>query len=238
MNSSGIFQYNEIYNTGIPVIDEQHLQLIDMLNDLVDSLRQKYDGINTLQSIAKDLKSYAHYHFDTEIKIWHKFFPNDDIENNQIKEHGVFIEMVQKLFLELDKNPKKNDVILMEYIVFLVRWFVSHILLEDRFAAKVALALQSGTDIKEAKITAQANLKEDRKMLIDNILNTVDSNVMSLIRKRKKAKDIYDEILYGKLMNLPSPDSIDEEFDEAVMFVKIRNRMLITVLSILLESKT
>ena len=38
-------------------------------------------------------------------------------------------------------------------------------------------------------------------------------------------------------MNLPSPDSIDEEFDEAVMFVKIRNRMLITVLSILLESK-
>lgn len=237
MDSNGIFQYNEIYNTGIPAIDEQHLQLIDMLNDLVDYLRQKYNGTNTLQYIAKNLKSYAHYHFDTEIKIWHKFFPNDDIENNQIKEHDFFIEMVQKFFSELDKNTKKNDVILMEYIVFLARWFVSHILLEDRFAAKVALALQSSTDIKEAKITAQSNLKEDRKILIDNILNTIDSNVMSLIRKRKKTKDIYDEILYRKLMNLPSPDYIDEEFDEAVMFVKIRNRMLITILTILFESK-
>ena len=237
MNTRGIFQYNEIYNTGIPVIDEQHSQLIDMLNDLVDSSRQKYNDTNTIGSIANELKSYTHYHFDTEINIWHKFFSNDDIEINQIKEHGVFTEMVKKLFLEIDKNTKKNNDIIMECTVFLTRWFVSHILLEDRFAAKAALAIQSGADIKEAKITAQANLKDDRKLLIDNILNTVDSNVMSLIAKRKKAKDIYDEILYGKLMNLSLPDSIDEEFDEAVMLVKMRNRLLITVLAILLDSK-
>ena len=77
MNSRDIFQYNEIYNTGIPAIDEQHIQLIDILNSLVDSLEQNNYAMKSVEYIIKNLKKYTHYHFDTEMKIWRRFFPNE-----------------------------------------------------------------------------------------------------------------------------------------------------------------
>lgn len=68
-----IVPWNPSFDTGIPIIDEQHRQLVDLLNDLAGQYVHGADAQHALR-ILDALVDYAAYHFETEEALWQESF--------------------------------------------------------------------------------------------------------------------------------------------------------------------
>jgi hemerythrin-like metal-binding protein len=73
-----IFPWNDNFNTGIDTIDEQHHQLVDLINMLACNLEHQSDN-HTMNNIFNELSAYADYHFRTEESIWSQYFMDDEL---------------------------------------------------------------------------------------------------------------------------------------------------------------
>ena len=96
MNSIDIFPWNENFNTGITLIDEQHKMLVQLLNQLASHVAFQAD-IPTLSAIFDQLADYAVYHFQAEEMIWHEYLSEDPMEAKHKLVHNGFIQAVQNL---------------------------------------------------------------------------------------------------------------------------------------------
>ncbi len=208
MNSIDIFPWNENFNTGLAIIDDQHKMLIKLLNMLASHIAFKSE-LPEINRIFDELADYAIYHFETEEKIWHQYLNNDSLEGNHKASHQSFIDTV--LQLRIDKNAKPLILLIEELLAFLTRWLATHILENDRYLAKVVLAIESGMTIVEAKEYATAQLGGSTKVLIDIILSiydTLSSNTLHLMRELAEHKRDEDALRKLSLAVEQSPNSI------------------------------
>lgn len=93
---SQIFPWNDNFATGIDTIDEQHRQLVDLLNKLSVHLAQGSDEL-TLNSVFDELTDYTVYHFTTEEGIWEKHFGDDALVALHHDTHQGFVAEVVRL---------------------------------------------------------------------------------------------------------------------------------------------
>jgi diguanylate cyclase (GGDEF)-like protein/hemerythrin-like metal-binding protein/PAS domain S-box-containing protein len=220
MSSIDIFPWNENFNTGVPLIDEQHKKLVLLLNQLASHLAFQSD-IPALNIIFDELADYAVYHFQAEEAIWHEYFPDDDLLAGHKKVHNSFIETVYRL-----KNEEPNapiDRVLEEIISFLARWLASHILENDRYMALVVVAVQSGLSLELAKQQAKTQLDGAMRVLVDIILSTYGSlttNTLHLMRELAEHKRDLELLRKLSLAVEQSPSSIlITDLDATIEFV-------------------
>jgi hemerythrin-like metal-binding protein len=186
-----IFPWNVNFETGIPLIDEQHKMLIDLLNLLVSHLAYQSDA-PTLNEIFQQLKDYTVFHFATEEEIWHKHFHGDRWEKWHQHAHGDFIAEIIKLREE--EGTKSFDEVIESIVSFLTHWLACHILDSDKRMAKVVLALPSGASLEGAKDLANEEMSGATKMLIETVMSMYDKLANSTIQltreihKRKRAE--------------------------------------------------
>ncbi len=120
----------ESYNTGIKSIDEQHMKLVDYLNEL-DSAISARKGKGILDKTLKNLHEYMDFHFRTEEKYFQQVnYP--DTESHMI-DHINFMRKVQS-FVESVENS--NADISIDIMSFLVDWLINHICGTDRKYSK------------------------------------------------------------------------------------------------------
>jgi len=191
MNMIEVFPWSENFETGILQIDEQHKRLVQLLNLLASHFAHQSD-IPTLNNIFDELAEYAHYHFQTEERIWQHFFGGDSWEIEHKKVHSSFVEEI--LSLKGEESIKPFDDVLEDVLSFLTHWLAFHILESDKRMAKVALAIQSGLSLPHAKQHAESQLSGAMKVLIETILNMYDGlssrtlQLMREINERQKAE--------------------------------------------------
>jgi diguanylate cyclase (GGDEF)-like protein/hemerythrin-like metal-binding protein/PAS domain S-box-containing protein len=186
MNSIDIFPWNEGFNTGVSLIDDQHRQLIRLLNLLASHVAYKTD-IPALNSIFKELADYAIYHFKTEEAIWHEYFPEDSLEINHKEIHNNFISTVTSL--KNNENSEPINIVIEKLLSFLTNWLASHILETDRFMALTVIALQSGLSMESAKIQASDRMSGTMRTLIDIVLSTYGNHVTNTLYLMREIKD-------------------------------------------------
>lgn len=167
-----IFPWNENLATGIPQIDEQHKKLVYLLNALASSLANKVDT-PALENIFNELADYAVYHFEAEENIWHQFLGEDALEAAHKKSHESFITDVLRLKGERSSKPL-NDV-LEDVLAFLTHWLAFHILHSDKRMSRIALAVQSGLSLEEAKQHAEHEMNVAMEVLVEAVLSMYDS---------------------------------------------------------------
>ncbi|MBK9160649.1 MAG: bacteriohemerythrin [Nitrosomonadales bacterium] len=188
MDSIEIFPWDENFNTGIAIIDEQHERLAQLLNRLSSHVAYKSDNLE-LDAIFDELADYAVYHFQTEEAIWHEHFGEEQLKDEHLEIHDSFSTTV--LRLKNNKDNKPAEVIIAEILSFLTRWLASHILETDRHMAKIVLALQDGMPMDAAKEYADEQMRGSTKVLIDLILSTYNSmadNTLHLIAEITRHK--------------------------------------------------
>jgi hemerythrin len=122
--------WKEEYSIGVPVIDEQHKALFDIVNRVQSLLGDefivdKYDGI---VAIINELKEYTIYHFQTEedymLKIGYKKLFTQKVL------HQDFVEKMNSIdFSQIDNDQNKY---LNEILYFVCDWLLMHILKEDK----------------------------------------------------------------------------------------------------------
>ena len=116
-----LIQWDDSLSVKVVEIDRQHQQLIEMINDLNDAMRQG-KGKAVLGKIINGLVNYATTHFITEEKYFDKFgYPEAD---SHIKAHTDFVKKVSEFKDEFEKG---NITLSIQIMDFLSDWLQKHI---------------------------------------------------------------------------------------------------------------
>jgi hemerythrin len=129
------FKWSNTYSVNIPTIDEQHQELINILNRLFVSV-SKREGNKIIASILDALMDYTQTHFTLEERLM-KEADYQDIESHK-HEHKRLIDQLDRL---CKKYMLEEKPIYFELLSFLRNWLREHILGCD---SKYSAALQQG----------------------------------------------------------------------------------------------
>jgi hemerythrin len=127
------------YDTGVEEIDDQHRILVNTINEANEKL-QSDSSLGVLESITKDLLSYALYHFETEEELMQEHdYKSYSVEQYEahMKQHRDFSAQVVAVRETIKAgNPMPKE----ELIAFLTNWLINHINKTDK---KLAAFLHS-----------------------------------------------------------------------------------------------
>lgn len=116
----------ESYNIGIQRIDEQHKQLISIINTLCESMKQG-KGNEILGSILQELIDFARFHFKLEEDYFDQF--NYEGKDYHKVQHANFIKKIFEFQEQIEQGNTRFCIELMRY---LQEWIDIHILGSDR----------------------------------------------------------------------------------------------------------
>ena len=123
-----MYQFTEDCMTGITMVDEEHRQLFDTINQAVILTNSEENLSSEVKSLLLVLKQYTETHFKHEEEYMQEI--NDPELSRQKREHQEFIEKLEEFPLEkLDGFDGKQ--VLRELLDYLTRWLYHHILGSD-----------------------------------------------------------------------------------------------------------
>ncbi len=121
-----LIEWQEKYSVGIGELDNQHRELVSMMNKLNEAMLAG-KGTDILGKILNDLSAYVSVHFSTEEKYFDKYrYPGKAIH---VKAHNDFITEITEF-----KNMfhKSKTMLSIKIMTFLRKWLLEHISGEDR----------------------------------------------------------------------------------------------------------
>lgn len=142
-----IFKWNQSYETHIESIDYQHRKIVDMVNELGESIQSnRIISQQQLDQMFNGIAKYTEEHFKDEEQVMEE--SNIDPRHTEAhkKAHEVFFKEATKLFEGIKKNLINHEVLFH----FLSSWLSIHILGTDKILARQIKAIQDGADPKKA----------------------------------------------------------------------------------------
>jgi len=131
-----LFQWEDDYSVGIEEIDEQHKELVRLLNNLHQAIHEHH-GSDASRKILNELAEYTHIHFTVEESLMRvSSYPDFEIHK---KIHEALIQQVQELQTKLDAGGVKISFELMH---FLKNWLMHHINESDKQFGKYMAQVQ------------------------------------------------------------------------------------------------
>jgi hemerythrin len=156
-NEEVFFKWSSAYSVNIKTIDDQHQELVNILNRLFVAVCQR-QGNNAIAGILDALMSYTQTHFALEERLMRQA-KYEDIEPH-IAEHEKLIEQLDRL---CKKHLIEEKVIYFEMLRFLKTWLKEHIKGVD---TKYSYALREegfSLDVWEREVTAELTLMASSK---------------------------------------------------------------------------
>lgn len=135
-----VFVFSEKYKTGIPLIDQEHEHLFEIVKKTKDVIAAQFlhDKYDEIVDILKELREYTMMHFRDE-ENYMESIGYEGLELQSIA-HTAFVERLNQINLEeMDDNQKEY---LDEILQFLLGWLTNHILKMDK-KIPVCTALES-----------------------------------------------------------------------------------------------
>lgn len=178
-----VFPWNTNFETGNEEIDEQHKELVYLLNKLANTLTHD-DSIEVNEAFA-ELAKYADYHFETEEDIWAHYFKDDNWFTSHQLSHASFLPKVLELKNKDADQPMQEMI--EDIVKFLIRWLAFHIIDEDKRLSFVIDELKNGKSMEEAKLVSDRKMNGSIRVLIDTVLAMYDglsSRTINLMRER------------------------------------------------------
>jgi hemerythrin len=115
-----VIKWVDSYSVGVPVLDEQHKNLVSMIN----SMHGTYDQ-GVMFDVIMKMFNYAAEHFQFEESLLRK--RSFSGLANQIREHKMFMRKAS----EFAGKDLSDPVTHTKVVTFLSEWLVHHILHED-----------------------------------------------------------------------------------------------------------
>ncbi|MBK7670062.1 MAG: bacteriohemerythrin [bacterium] len=114
------------YETGVPLIDEQHRHLVEIINKFEDAL-QRGKGSRQMNEIIKDLIGYTQEHFATEERLMAEAgYEHLKLHQSQ---HRQLMQKVERFQFEFNGAGKRITAEMHEFLAY---WLVTHILRDDK----------------------------------------------------------------------------------------------------------
>ncbi len=123
-------EWKDDFCVGNPVIDQQHQNLVAMINKLHDAMKIG-KAASEAKTIINEMVDYSVMHFTTEEKIMQEIkFP--DLQSH-IKEHRAFVQKAQEFQTQIDNGSLSIGIHIAS---FLKDWLSNHILINDKAYSK------------------------------------------------------------------------------------------------------
>ena len=167
-----IFPWDKNFETGFPVIDEQHRMLVDMLNGLANSAACSA-GPEQTDRLFSALADYAAHHFQTEEELWESYMPGRSETCAHQAEHLKFI--AELTAIKANKLHKPHEKLIEDILSFLAKWLAFHILESDKRLGRACMRIRNGQDPKSAAEASLAESGAGKAVLVQTILNMYDS---------------------------------------------------------------
>ena len=113
------FEWDDNYSVGVAEIDEQHQELIELINRLHEAIEQGSAGnaassaineLDTMSSVLDELVDYSCYHFSTEEKYMLEYtYPEYDRHKRL---HAQFVDRVEAFKRDYEATRGEPPVIL------------------------------------------------------------------------------------------------------------------------------
>ena len=170
-----IITWKDPLKVGIPSIDAQHLQLIDIINQLDEAVVLGHEPRKTLK-LLNNLIDCSHFHFQEEENLMQQ--SNMPVAEYLLhkSEHDAFIK---KMLVEQQNTVENRNAVSSELLDFLVAWLLDHILFRNKKMAE---------SITNSKPMADGAL---RKQQVDVIQNTL---LAALRESEHRFKDLADRL--------------------------------------------
>lgn len=141
------FKWGVNYLTGILLVDEQHKELVNLINTMSHHLSKGAVDFQLVDNTFNSLASYALYHFTEEQEMMEQVGVDKRHLDNHIAIHQSFLQEVEALHAESSlENPTS-----VEYLLdFLIHWLAYHILVTDKNMARQVELIKSGSTAEQA----------------------------------------------------------------------------------------
>lgn len=158
-----------VKKTGIKLIDDQHLVLLNLIRDFDDAINGKKEKI-TLEKIFEELINYIDYHFKAEENLLiESGYPDFDEHK---KKHDQLIS--QALNFQ-EKHKKGIPNLEAEIMIFLTEWIVSHINKSDMaYVSHVTGNKDNNSGLLAGEQALDKSKKSNKKTVTDKIFLSID----------------------------------------------------------------
>jgi hemerythrin len=125
-----LFEWSDDYSVGVSDIDEQHLELVGLLNQLNNAIRERR-GSAAVRKTLDELVDYTRTHFAVEERMMTEAGYPEHAEHKV--HHEALIDQIRALQQKLDSG---EAAVTFELLHFLRVWLIRHIAESDkRFGA-------------------------------------------------------------------------------------------------------
>ena len=133
MQTNVLMPWNSELATGVKIIDEQHHQLVDMVNQLYGAMKSGQSR-SVMEKILDGLAEYTVYHFGTEEKYFDQFKYSETVQHKRLHE-----DLKSQVVAVIGKFKSGQADVSMDLMNFLKDWLVNHIIKTDKRYVKTFL---------------------------------------------------------------------------------------------------
>ena len=123
-----IVTWHRSYSVNIPLIDAQHMELINLTNKLYHGcMRGRENTKETFMSVLRGAIDYVGYHFSTEEKIMERInYPEYSAHK---REHTAF---VKEVLSQVEDFTNGKEFAPQSFVHYLKDWVLTHIAVCDK----------------------------------------------------------------------------------------------------------
>lgn len=190
------FIWDNKFNTGVDVVDEQHRKLVDMINRL-GSINARLTSARELGDILTELANYTVYHFNTEEDLMKQYAVDAGHQDAHIKAHRHFTNQVTVAAKILLNSTDVTNQLVAPLLKYLTNWLVQHILGSDARMGKEILALQAGSSHEEAVRVATAFMTQSANVLMEalnEMYGKLGDKTLEVIQKNQELKTEHEAL--------------------------------------------
>ncbi|MDD2760341.1 MAG: bacteriohemerythrin [Methylomonas sp.] len=170
-----ILTWNDKLDIGLPSVDQQHRQLIDILNQLDEAVALGNEP-GKVPELIRALIEYTQYHFEHEEQLMRDAHYDCRKYFDHKLEHEAFIQRVKQGRENAAQCP---DTVSNELIDFLVKWLMDHILFSDK---------QMALELNPKSQTSESTLRKEQT-------DIMQSNLYSALRESEtRFKELADQL--------------------------------------------
>jgi hemerythrin-like metal-binding protein len=114
---------DEVPLLGLKIVDDQHLKIVDMLNDLNEAIKHR-KSIEQIDQHLEELIQFTDYHFKTEERLMHEYGFLEEVEHQSAHEH-----LLNEIAYLKTQFKHGGELVLLQK---LKDWFNTHIVSSDK----------------------------------------------------------------------------------------------------------
>jgi hemerythrin len=161
------FQWDECFVTGITMVDEQHHELVNIMNRFGEVLMQANESTQAeLDRVFGELSDYSRYHFQEEETMMHAIGLDSRHVKHHCEEHAKFLQDVTRMHAATGHADRQGGSRLLTY---LTNWLAYHILGTDQIMALLIAAVGQGKSQHDAYLDAQHGRDPATAMLLHSM---------------------------------------------------------------------